>query len=385
MNKHWVYGLVLLTAAGPVCAQKNIIKQCRQWGKGPVKTGLVRVAGKPYRINLFKDLAARAEEPVSRAVFSPALEDISLDEVLYGRTHSMRDEYVRSIQRLRWINLWKRFVQNQPKIESAVRKHRFGRQTIAYDKVFDFSSRWIFLGEMHNHTPIVEEVTSFVADFARRHPDTPVYFATEFLDTRNGLGEETFFINTLPEFQKYAHGVAADKFKLFKQLLDNKVTLVGLEDWVEFTRQAGWAQKESGLEFPLDKNPHYAYRMAGSLWGVEHRNFIWKQRLQQLRRAVGPNAYIFVYTGAGHVNRSLSHNLPDLLNLPKAPVITFSFYEANPIDLFLWDGYLRVKRPDLPSVPCTPKNCEHPQKLFMWHKDNSLNKLLGCDGRVWFF
>ena len=388
MNQPLACLLAVLLAATPALAQKNLIKQgSRRLIKtgAPLKEEFIRVPGRVYHINTYQPFLGKESEPVGQAILGNALHSASLDAILYGYSRSARDSYVRSVIPLRWTNQWNTFTQNEAAIRAALKQQRFGRQPIKYDKMFDFSSRWIFLGEMHGHTPIVEEVTAFVADFARRHPDVPVYLATEFLDTRNANGENTFIINSSQELEKYADAVAADKYKYFQGLLDSGVNLVGLEDWAEFTRQANKAAKEAELGRVLSKNPHYAFRMAKSLWGVEHRNRMWAKRLQRLRRRVGPQAYIFVYAGAGHVNRALLNNLPVLLKADASPVITFSVYDANPVDFFLWDGYLRVTKKELPFVKCTPTGCEHPQKLFMWHKKDKLKNLLGADGRVWFF
>lgn len=352
---------------------------------GPVRAEFTRVPGKVHQVNYFEELLGHELEPVGRSVLGKNLQASRIESEFYGIARAARDNYIHNHLRTRWVNQWKRFTQNREQVQKAVKSRLFGHQPLAYDKVFDFSSRWIFFGERHGHTPITEEIASFVAGFARRHPDTPVYLATEFINTRDDMGMERLFIRTPQDLYKYMDGISVDMLRPFNLLLQNNVTLVGLEDWEEFQHQADLAFEKGEFDMRLPSHMEYEYRLARSLWGVEHRNQMWAKRLNMLRRQAGPQAYIFVYAGSGHVNRTIPGNLPALLKQSASPVITLSVYGDNPIDFFLWDGYLRPQKGDLLGVPCTPKNCQHPQKLFMWHKKPEYGQLLGCDGRIWFF
>lgn len=385
MKNKFIPFLMAMLACSPLCAQKNIIKPVKRALMGPVRAEFTQVPGRAYQINYFDVLLGHEQEPVGRTVLGSTLQNTRIESEFYGITRAARDKYLHNQLRTRWVNQWKRFTPNREQVQKAVKSRLFGYQPIAYDKVFDFSSRWIFLGERHGHTPITEEITSFVANFARRHPDTPVYLATEFINTHDDFGKERLFIRTREDLARYENDLAGDMRRPFYELIDNNVSLVGLEDWKDFQHQADQAFEKGEFDMRLPSPLEYEYRLARSLWGVEHRNQMWAKRLNQLRRQVGPQAYIFVYAGAGHVNRSIPGNLPSMLRQNASPVITFSVYGDNPIDFFLWDGYLRPQKEDLLGVPCTPKNCPHPQKLFMWHKKPEYAQLLGCDGRVWFF
>ena len=143
--------------------------------------------------------------------------------------------------------------------------------------------------------------------------------------------------------------------------------------------------RNMSIGWHLPSDTEYEYRLARSLWGMEHRNQVWAKRLAFLRQTVGPEAYVFVYTGSGHVNRTLPNNLPFLLKRESSPVITLSVFDAEPIDFFLWDGYVKPQKREILHTPCTPQDCRHPQKLLMWHKNPEITRLLGSDGRVWFF
>lgn len=382
--------LISLWCAGclacPVYAQKNIVKSAQKVVRvGAVRPEFAHVPGRVYEVDFFEDLLGRENEAVGRSILGRSLQNLSLEREFYGAARAARDNYIRSLLRIRWMNQWKVFTQNQAAVRKAVKGSLFDRRPIGYDKLFDFSSRWIFLGEMHGHTPIVEEVAGFVANFSRRHPNAPVYFATEFIDTRDDAGQERLFIRTPEELEAFRDNISADMFGPFQALLKQGVILVGLEDWQEFQYQAQQAFKEGYFDMRLPSDTEYEYRLARSLWGMEHRNQVWAKRLAFLRQTIGPEAYVFVYTGSGHVNRSLPGNLPFLLKKESSPVITLSVYEEYSLDFFLWDGYVKSPKKDLFNIPCHSRDCRHPQKLLMWHKKPEFTRLLGCDGRVWFF
>lgn len=372
--------------AGPLYAQKNMVQAAQKALRiGAVRPEFVRVPGRSYEVDFFEELLGKENEAVSRSVLGRPLQKLSIESDFYGAARAARDSYIRTLLRVRWMNQWKTFTKNQTAIRKAVKGYLFDRRPIAYDKLFDFSSRWIFLGEMHGHTPIGEEVAGFVANFSRRHPNAPVYFATEFINTRDDAGQERLFIRTPEELEAFRDNISADMFGPFQALLKQGVILVGLEDWQEFQYQAQQAFKEGYFDMRLPSDTEYEYRLARSLWGMEHRNQVWAKRLAFLRKTVGPEAYVFVYTGSGHVNRTLPNNLPFLLKRESSPVITLSVFDAEPIDFFLWDGYVKPQKREILHTPCTPQDCRHPQKLLMWHKNPEITRLLGSDGRVWFF
>ena len=385
MKNKFIPFLMAMLACSPLCAQKNIIKPVKRALMGPVRAEFTQVPGRAYQINYFDVLLGHEQEPVGRTVLGSTLQNTRIESEFYGITRAARDKYLHNQLRTRWVNQWKRFTPNREQVQKAVKSRLFGYQPIAYDKVFDFSSRWIFLGEMHGHTPIGEEVAGFVANFSRRHPNAPVYFATEFINTRDDAGQERLFIRTPEELEAFRDNISADMFGPFQALLKQGVILVGLEDWQEFQYQAQQAFKEGYFDMRLPSDTEYEYRLARSLWGMEHRNQVWAKRLAFLRKTVGPEAYVFVYTGSGHVNRTLPNNLPFLLKRESSPVITLSVFDAEPIDFFLWDGYVKPQKREILHTPCTPQDCRHPQKLLMWHKNPEITRLLGSDGRVWFF
>ena len=280
-------------------------------------------------------------------------------------------------QSLKKISLDLQRFQAQQRLITESLKDKLYTGKIPYENYLPKNVDYIYVGEVHEHPRIQQEIVEFITSLPKIYPNRKIFVAAEYVPDAhytapiNGDLPDLLFVENKEHLADLL-GTAYPQAAHLEKVLDSGISLVGLDPANLIVHQIAQEMVEAGIQKNADLFLAAYDKINGSDFGMSMRNNVWRQHIAQLRERF-PDALIVVYGGAGHIAYQINNSVPNLVkhnSFVTLFLVPQMLSQANPIFRFL-------------SVERNIRTAFHrnidAKIVTSWKNSSNFKKLMGAD------